>query len=179
MLEGYSREQRLIHWTVAGLVVAQILIGISLAKLLQSSPENADELSRMLGLHGGTGTLLFVLMAWRLSLRRRLGVPPPPEGTPEDVSTLARLNHLTFYVLLLAMPIVGWLAASASGQQLSVFGLVHLPALIGKNQDVAAALTRMHVASGYLLICLIGLHLMGVVYHTYMRRDGLLRRMTG
>jgi cytochrome b561 len=176
-VEGYVPAQRRLHWIVAGLVVLQLLIGIWIGGTL-AEPDNQALLTRLFAVHGGTGALIFVLMLVRLQYRRSLGAPPPPPGTPEDVALLARVNHLGFYVLLLILPVIGWLSLSAAGFSLSLFGIVSLPSPLATDQETALVLGRIHGGLALVLFAGIIAHLGGVYYHTYIRRDGLLRRMS-
>ena len=177
-MERYAPQQRWMHWIVAGLVAVQLGVGWMLATTAAAHGSQSD-LERLGAIHGGTGALIFILMLVRLRMRRRLGVPPPPAGTPETVSWLARANHRAFYVMLLAQPILGWMAASASGLGLSIFGLVSLPNLVATDPDSALALGRLHGAVAVILLLLIAAHLAGVIYHSFVRGDRLLTRMTG
>jgi cytochrome b561 len=156
---GYARPMRVMHWTVVALVLVQLMVGMWIAGVPQDA-ENEALLGRLFGLHATTGLTIFALMIWRLRMRRRYGVPPSPPGTPEEAKSLALLNHRLFYVLLLAMPVVGWFALNSS------------------DPDTAGFLGRLHGATALVLVAAIGAHLAGVAYHTYVRRDGLLRRMT-
>jgi cytochrome b561 len=174
--EGYEPEQRRLHWIVAALVLLQLTVGISIGGTAPV-PENQATLTRLFAVHGGTGVLIFGLMLVRWQMRSRLGAPPPPKGTPEDLALLARINHLGFYVLLLVLPVLGWFALGAAGFPLSLFGIVSLPSPIAADPGTASMLGRMHGALALLLAAAIGAHLAGVAYHTYVRRDGLLRRM--
>jgi len=105
-------------------------------------------------LHAAVGTTIFVLMLSRWQLRRRVGAPPPPAGTPVDAAGLARANHLGYYVLLLAIPVIGWCAFLFD-----------------------SGFAALHVAGIGVLVLAIAAHLAGVAYHSWIRRDGLLQRM--
>jgi cytochrome b561 len=156
---GYSPLQRRLHWSVAALVVLQLVLGTTIGAIDDPSEPN-PLVSKLLAVHLVIGTIIFGLMLWRLSVRRRLGAPPSPEGTPFEASLLARINHLGFYGLLLALPVLGWLAYLTKPPAAALFGSIH----------GGLALTL------FLAICA---HLGGVAYHKYIRHDGSLRRMTG
>jgi len=173
---AYTPRQRLLHWVVAALVALQLLVGLTIGNTLDI-PGPHPGLARLFAIHGGTGTLIFVLMAWRWSLRQARGVPPPPPGTPEDTTLLAHANHRAFYVVLLIMPVIGWFAVGAAGHNLSFFGIFAIPAPIGADPDAARFFGRLHAATAVVLVAAIAAHLASVVYHTYVRRDSLLRRM--
>jgi cytochrome b561 len=154
----YTPRQQRLHWIVAALVLLQLAIGITLG-FMPRQPDNQPFLDKMMILHLVIGTVIFVVMVVRWRLRRALGAPGSPPGTPYDASLLARLNHYGFYVLLLTLPVVGWLAFGAGGRAASILG-------------------GLHGALAFTLILAICGHLAGVAYHTYIRRDGLLERMT-
>jgi cytochrome b561 len=99
-------------------------------------------------------------MLWRLGLRRKLGAPAPPTGTPVDASALAHANHIGFYAILLVLPVLGWLTYVSHGHARALWA-------------------SMHQGTAFLLVLAIAAHLAGVAYHTFVRRDGLLRRMVG
>ncbi len=156
---GYSQLQRRLHWIVAALVVVQLLVGLWIGTTPRQ-PQNLAFIRNLLILHLATGTVIFGLMFKRWSLRRKLGAPPPSPGTPFDAAMLARLNHYGFYLLLLVMPVIGWLAYLSDRPGAHMWGSLH----------GALALT---------LLVAICAHLAGVIYHTAIRHDGVLRRMTG
>jgi cytochrome b561 len=156
--DAYTRPQQRLHWIVAALVLAQLAGGLWMSTIPHAG--HAVLLHRIVLAHVANGTLIFGLVAYRLMLRRRLGVPEEPAGTPVDVAALAHSNHTFFYVLLLTLPVLGWMTFLTHGQNHHMFGTAH-------------AGTALVLA---LAICA---HLAGVAYHTFVRRDGLLRRMTG
>jgi cytochrome b561 len=84
---------------------------------------------------------------------------------------------MSLYALLVLMPVIGFLATNAWGFPLKVFGVLPLPAPYGKDEELAKMLSLLHWCGAVALITLIGAHLMGVIYHTFVRRDGLLQRM--
>jgi cytochrome b561 len=155
--EDYTASQRRMHWVVAALVLLQLVVGCYIG-MLHSNRENASVLHALLPVHLIVGTIIFGLMVKRWQMRRRLGAPPPPVGTPPDAVILANISHRGFYVLLLAMPIIGWLAYGTDGRAASLFGGIHGGLAVTLAGGVCA-------------------HLAGVAYHTLIRRDDLLRRM--
>ncbi len=149
----YALSQQQLHWVVAAAVVLQLLLGLWVG----TTPPARH--GAILVLHAVIGTTIFALMVSRLRLRRRLGAPPPPAGTPLDAAVFARANHLGYYALLLVLPVIGWCALLSRGA-------------------IGAAFGRVHLALALVLVLAICAHLAGVAYHGLIRRDGLLRRMT-
>lgn len=133
---------------------------------------------RLYNLHESLGVTVFVLALARIVYRRVNPPPPLPPDTPALVRLAAHVTHVALYALLLLMPVIGFLATNAWGFPLSLFGVLPLPSPIGKNEALAQWLSLFHFSGAISIILLIGGHLAGVVYHTFIRRDGLLKRMT-
>jgi cytochrome b561 len=85
--------------------------------------------------------------------------------------------HTSLYVLLLAMPIVGYIANSAFGAATPFFGLFELPPIIGRNEGLATQLFALHRWVGWLVILLVLIHVSAALYHHFIRGDAVLKRM--
>ena len=170
----YAASSRWLHWLTVLLLLAIIPLGIWIAFF-----EPADEKFkyRLYNLHESLGVLVFVLVLLRV-VNRLLNPPPPlPADMPAWMKFVAHLNHFGLYVLLLWMPITGFLATNAWGFPLSVFNVLPLPSPVGKDEALAKTLSFLHWCGAITIGLLILGHLAGVVHHTFIRRDGLLRRM--
>jgi len=171
----YPAASRWLHWLAAALLAVIIPVGIWIHYF-----EPADESFklRLYNVHESLGVIVFVIVLIRL-LNRYLNPPPPlPADTPPVIRLAARVNHWALYALLVLMPIIGFLATNAWGFPLSVFGVLPLPIPLGKNEEIAKILSLLHWCGAITIILLICAHLAGVIYHTFIRRDGLLQRMT-
>ena len=141
-------------------------------------PANEAFKLRLYNIHESLGVIVFVIVLIRL-VNRYLNPPPPlPADTPAVIRLAAHVNHMALYALLVLMPIIGFLATNAWGFPLSVFGVLPLPVPLGKNEEIAKVLSFLHWCGAITIILLIVAHLAGVIYHTFIRRDGLLQRMT-
>jgi cytochrome b561 len=153
----YTLAQIRFHWVVVLLVTLQLLVGIRIGTM-PDGPDSQAFLGPVLVIHAIIGTIIFGVMVARLKLRRRVGAPSPPAGTPDDAALLARINHYGFYVLLLLMPVLGWLAYAFDSPDAAFFGSIH-------------------GALAVVLVLAICAHIAGVIYHSDIRRDGLAGRM--
>ena len=96
---------------------------------------------------------------------------------PHCMGTFAsRATHLLIYVLLLGMPIGGWLATAAGGYPVQFFDW-NLPGLIGKNEALSERIFQLHGIGGLMLTVLLVLH-MGAGLRHWLRKDGITRRMS-
>jgi cytochrome b561 len=171
----YTATSRWLHWLTAALLAVIIPVGIWIHYF-----EPADEAFklRLYNVHESLGVIVFVIALIRL-LNRYLNPPPPlPADIPAFIRLAAQVSHAALYALLVLMPIIGFLATNAWGFPLSVFGVLPLPVPVGKDEDIAKILSLLHLCGAVTIILLIFGHLTGVIYHTFIRRDGLLHRMT-
>jgi cytochrome b561 len=171
----YIASSRWLHWLTALLVFVIIPVGLWIKYF-----EPADEAFklRLYNIHESLGVIVFAIVLIRL-VNRYLNPPPPlPADTPAMIRLAAHVNHIGLYALLIYMPIIGFLATNAWGFPLSVFGVLPLPVPIGKNEEIAKVLSLLHWCGALTVILLVAAHLGGVIYHTFIRRDGLLQRMT-
>ena len=121
---------------------------------------------------------LFVLMLFfaRVVIRLRLGKLPHDNQLPRVARMLAGLTHVALYALLLTLPLLGWALSSAEGKPVHLFGLT-LPALVGADEDLADTLQAWHLNAAWVLLGLVSLHVAAALWHHFVLRDEVLRRM--
>ena len=155
---GYSGAQIALHWAVAVLVVAQIVLhdGMVAAYAAGRGVGAATESDLFLAdLHVAFGIAVFALALLRVALRVKRGAPRPPPDEHPALRFAARATHFALYALILGMPVTGGLAW---------FGGIE-------------AMADLHGAGKAAILALVGLHVLGALYqHFYLRTD-VLRRM--
>lgn len=169
----YGATSRTFHWLTVALVLTAAGLGLWIA---HAEPAEALKL-RLYNLHESTGVTIWLVTLARLAWR--LGHPPPPlpADLPNGLKVAARLNHTAFYLWLLVMPVLGFVATNAWGFPLTWFGLVPLPDPVGKNIPLAETLTFIHRLMAWSLVGLISLHVSAALWHQFVRQDGTLRKM--
>jgi cytochrome b561 len=164
---------KLLHWSVALLVIALLGVGLWMIDL----PMSPDKV-RVYALHKSIGitvlALMLVRIAWRAHEKSR---PQMPFGMPAWERGVAWLSHVLLYVALLLMPLSGWLFNSAANFPLQWFGWFSLPALGGPDPAVKAFARAVHHWTAYTLIALVSLHVLAALKHHWFDRDETLRRM--
>lgn len=170
--DGFGWVTRLLHWAIAALVVLQWALGSVIADM-QANLSNLW----LFGLHKSLGVSILALMCLRLAWHRVSPPPPPLPGVPGWQIGLARGVHAGFYVLLIAVPLSGWIASGASGLDVVVFGGVVLPPLAPASIAIEDAFFLIHGLLTDLLLVLIALHVAGAVKRAWAG-DGTLGRMT-
>ncbi|HEY8066181.1 MAG TPA: cytochrome b [Methylosinus sp.] len=157
--QTYSPLAKALHWIIGALVLISLPIGIVMADLHEGPLQD-----NLFVLHESAGLIVLALMLPRLAvrLRRRPGMS---EGLTPIQRLVAKATHRTLYLLLLATPIVGWLALSAYGLGPSFFWLGHLPTLAPKDEPLSKQLFEVHELLGWAVLALIALHIAGVIRH--------------
>ncbi|MBK8210713.1 MAG: cytochrome b [Rhodospirillales bacterium] len=171
--EGWGAVQQALYWTIGLTVLGQLCVGLIFSNL----PENDPAAGTYFGIHGTLGVLIFTAMLFRLVWRQMHPVPALPDTLSPSLKLVARGTHWAFYVLLIGLPLGGWLMVNARGYRVSFFGL-ELPALIAKNQPLAEIVFKFHAGGAFLLAGLIVLHVGAALRHEFLLKDNTLRRMT-
>lgn len=168
----HNRATIFLHWLTLGFILMAVA-----AVLVQDYIDSEEITHGLTTLHRSLGMLIMLMLAVRLWVREPINHPAP---TPqfEKLQTLAsKLVHGLIYLLLIAIPLLGWAMSSASGKPMSFFWLFQLPAIVGKNRDFADTLHDWHEWSAWSLIALAGIHATAALWHHFALRDGVLYSM--
>lgn len=160
-----------IHWLTVLLFVA----AYSTIELREMFPKGSDMRDAMKWWHASVGLSIFVLVGLRLLIRLVVR-PALPKGTHPWLRGLSGASHTALYLLMITLPLIGWLMLSADGEPIPFFG-ANLPALVAPNETLAEQLEEVHEIIGTLGYWLIGLHATAALFHHYVLRDETLRRM--
>lgn len=126
--------------------------------------------------HKWLGVTILLLFLPRLLVR--IAKPPPALlPAPPWQLKLAKITHTLLYILILLVPISGWMMSSAKGFPVVYLGIVPLPDLVGKDKEFGNFLKDVHEALSSGLALLVVLHLGAAVKHHLIDKDGTLHRM--
>ena len=174
----YPVTLRVLHWLMVALIIAMIAIGYYMTGLDREDPLRGQ----LFGLHFSLGVTLFALAVIRLLVRLASPTPALPAALGGWELTLAKISHPLMYVLMLAIPVFGYIVVStvSSRDGIEIFGLFSLPKLIGENRTLHEIAEVLHVWSAWLLAGVIVLHIAGALKHRFMDRPeaDVLARMT-
>ena len=170
---GYTGPAKLLHWAILGLLVVQFVVGWLMPHIKRDTQPDT-----LINLHFSFGVLILGLAVVRLGWRLTRGAPPPEHGLPAWQLQTARVVHWLLYLLLVVVPILGWINASWRGFPVTLFGLVEMPKLVATRMAGFRWTGDVHNAlSNYAMLALIGLHVAAALYHHFLRRDRVLLRM--
>ena len=168
--QRFTPLQRLLHWLMAVCILAMLFIGVGMV-----STVNPDYLS-LVSTHKPLGVVILVLALIRLVVRLVRGAPPLPADMPVPMKLAALLSHLAFYVLMIALPLIGYGMLSAADYPVVVFG-VHLPSLLPHSNALHTLLWNAHRFLALCFFALIVVHIAAALFHALVRRDGVFRAM--
>ena len=169
----YSKISILFHWAIAILIGTNIL----LANLAEDLPRAARAV--YMSPHKAIGISILILTIGRILWR--LGHRPP--SIPAQISslqaTVGHTAHISFYIMMIVMPLTGWLMIGANGKAAPVdfFGLFTVDMAVGKNAGLAEVAHQGHEFLATPLIILIVLHVLGALKHQFIDRMPFLQRM--
>lgn len=152
----YPQSIRAAHWIVVALVTLQFLTGGGMDSAFPESLSVTVPAPFAAVLHVLSGLSILAVMLWRLTVRLRAKVPPPPADEPRWLQYISRGTHYAFYILLIGMPLAG-LTAVATGSE---------------------TVGELHKATSWLLLALVLAHIAGAFWHITMG-DGVMHRISG
>jgi cytochrome b561 len=171
--QGYSAVARTFHWLTAALVLTMLPIGIAMATFdLGGAVEDP-----MYHIHRSIGATVLVLTVLRLIYRLSHPAPPLPADMPGWQQVAALATHWGLYALLIVQPIVGWIATSAYRAPVLYFWLFELPPIWPENRPFSEAMFVVHRSIGIVIATLITVHIAAALYHHFILKDGVLKRM--
>ena len=166
----YSRVAIAFHWTIAVLVIVNLIVGIG--------HDSIPALRAWMPAHKPVGILVLALTLARVAWRLGHSPPPLPPRTPAWERVAAHTTHVALYALLLAMPLTGWLMVSGTEKRrpIDFFGLFDIPYLpVGPAAGEAGAWG--HGLLGWTMLALVALHIGAALRHHFLLRDTVLARM--
>jgi len=168
---NFSLLARLLHWLMAIGILSMLFIGVGMVTSV------SEKHNWLLALHKPLGALLLFLVCLRLTVRLVKGTPPLPADLPLWQQHTALASHWLLYLLMFAMPLIGWAMVSASGTPVTITEGWALPPIAPENADIFAVLRAAHRYLAYLLFATVLLHLAAGLFHGLIRRDGVLGSM--
>jgi cytochrome b561 len=172
MTGAYTRTAKALHWLMAAMLFGQLGLGFYMSDLALSPLK-----LRLYSWHKWSGVTLCLLVLIRLAWRLTHRPPRLPEDMARAMQLAARVGHWLLYLLMIAIPLSGWLMSSAKGFQTVWFGVLPIPDLIGKDKALGDLLESVHTGLNVCLVALIAVHIAAALKHHFVDRDDVLIRM--
>jgi cytochrome b561 len=171
--DRFALPARLLHWLMALLILAMLLIGAGMMSTV------SERYPVLLAWHRPIGLVILILALVRIAVRVTHRPPPLPADLPAVQRIAAKGSHHVFYLLMVAMPLIGWAMQSAGGYPVTVWKGFNLFPILPHDVAVYGWLRQAHGLLGTAFFLLILVHLGAALFHGLVRRDGVFRSMTG
>jgi len=170
--DRYNGVAQWLHWITAILVLATLPIAWVMINMARDDPWQQT----LFLIHKSIGVTIFAIVAFRILWRGLNPAPPLPWTLEPWEAWTARISHVLLYLVLLGLPVSGYITSAASNHAVNYFGLLTLPSL-PENKPLAHTAEEVHEVLSWALYALLGLHILGTAYHLIVKRDGALDRM--
>lgn len=177
---SYDNVAKTLHWLIAFAIVAMLAIGWIMTSLPKGDPNKFA----LFQWHKSVGITILLLSLFRLFWRLAHKPPPLPASMPGWEKLLAQTVHVIFYVLIIGMPLLGWIIVSTSPFNLPtmLYGVIHWPDLpvlptLENKKDIGHLAANAHSLGAWILAGLLVLHVLAAHKHHWFDRDDVLTRM--
>jgi cytochrome b561 len=172
MNNRYTRTAVTLHWIIALLIFATFPLALYMTGL-HLSPLKL----RLYAYHKWIGMIVLMLAVIRIYWRITHRPPAMPEHMVKWEKLAAHAMHHALYLLILIVPVTGWMMSSAKGFPVVLFGVLPLPDLVGKNKELGDLLQGIHEVLNYIMLGLVIAHIAAALKHHFIERDDILKRM--
>ncbi|MFM0285941.1 cytochrome b [Paraburkholderia megapolitana] len=170
----YGLPLRALHWLTALCMFVVIPLAWYMTELDRHNPAREG----WFNLHKSIGLTVLLLTLIRVFTRLSNAPTPLPESIPSFERTLAHIGHGLLYVILIAMPVSGYLNSYGAGHAVNWFWLFRVPAVVPESHWLAHLSGQIHALLAWATYALIVGHILAVLYHQLIQRVDLLARMT-
>jgi cytochrome b561 len=171
-LRVFDPVVRFLHWLTLFLIAAIFVLTFSIHFI-----RSREEAVIVTQLNRSFGLTVWIVTLGRFAWRQFARFPNWPADMPRAMRFVAHASELALYTLLMTQPLLGLLETNAHGNLVNLFLLGQLPALVGRDRELARQLLAAHQAVGFLLLGLIALHASAALFHHFWRRDDTLEAM--
>ena len=168
---SYGLVAKLFHWLVGLMIIIMLIVGFTMVNM-----EDSAQKWQIYPLHKATGMAVLFLVSLRL-LWRLINVSVLQlNDLPQWQKKAANLNINLLYIFMFIMPLSGFLMSTLSGRDIDIYGLFKIPFFM-QDKALANIFNNIHDYSAFILVALIILHIMVSIYHHFIRKDNVFRRM--
>lgn len=170
---GWGSIARCLHWGLALAIIGMIAFGW----WMNHMPARPDRFFYR-SIHADIGYVILLLTVARMVWRLVNPTPAMPAETSRWQKIAAHVSHGALYLAVIVVIMLGWAHSGAhTPDYSSFFGLFHVPQFTSPDKAAANAYEDRHILFAYVLLALIGIHLLAALWHHFIRRDRVVTRM--
>jgi cytochrome b561 len=169
--DSYGSLAKWLHW-----VVVLMLVGLVIAGLIIADMERGPDKDQLEGIHISVGLLLLAIMTLRLVWKLRNPSPADAPGAPAWQNSAAHLTHWALYATIYLQIAIGIIGEAQ--RPIAFFGLFAFGPLLERNPERHELFEELHSWGWIVIAVLAGIHVLAALYHHFIQKDNVLRRMT-
>ena len=176
----YGTFSKVMHWLMATIIIGLIAVGIYMADLPRDTEEQKQFMFQLYGMHKSFGVIALLLIVMRLVWLKINPNPTLPAVFENKERLLIEGLKKLLYLLMVLLPLSGYLMSNAGGHPIQFFGLFELPAIIGKSKAFGGFVHEMHEIGGWIILFVVLAHVAGALKHRFMEKGSerdILQRM--
>lgn len=173
MSTSYHPIAKTLHWLMSVLIIGLLALGLYMHEL-PLSPQKLE----LYSWHKWFGVTVFMLVWLRLAWRVAHPTPPPSAELSPLLKSISRIAHGLLYVLMIIIPLSGWLMSSAKGFQTVWLGVLPIPDLLSRDKELGDLLQEVHESLNTMLMLILSGHVVAAFWHHFVLKDDTLKRMT-
>lgn len=166
----YTKVAIWLHWLIGVAVIANI----GLAMLTEGLPRETHRAA--MGVHKALGIAILALTVLRILWRLAHKAPPLP-AMPGWERILSKAVHFLFYLLLILLPLSGWVWMSAADRPIDFFGLFTIPSIAAPSKELADVMHERHEVLGLTMLALVAVHILAALKLQYANKTPIFARM--
>lgn len=169
-LIAYGSVAKFFHWLIFFLLLFMIIYGFCLGSIPKAYQAFAYNFHKLTGLT--ILILMFLRGLWALANPK----PILPPDVPLWQQWIERFVHYLLYFVIITMPLAGWIGSVAAGRPPHL-GSFQITLPIQENKALSSAAFNVHGIVAVVIIVLVSLHILAALYHHFIKKDNILRRM--
>jgi cytochrome b561 len=177
--QRYDLVQRLLHWSIAAIVLSMIGLGLFMVELPKQSelpPGEESVRAFYFLLHKSLGLTAAILIAIRIVWRLTHKAPPLPDTISKLQQRAASVVHWLLYFLMIAMPVSGYMQSMYSKYPTKFWG-IKLPRTAEADNVMRANFTEVHEILAFAFIAVLIVHIGAAIKHKF-DGSGVMQRMS-
>lgn len=167
---AYGSISKLFHWVIAILIIVMLIAGYFLGDVPKDYQPVTYNIHKLIGLT--ILTLMLLRLVWTLMNPK----PALPIETPCWQRAAERIVQFFIYAAVIGMPLAGWVGSVAAGYAPHI-GSFNIELPVEKSEATADTAFALHGYFAIALITLLSIHVLAALYHHFIRKDNVLRRM--
>lgn len=167
----YPLSLRMFHW-----LIFFVFIGMYSVAYIMQDMDPSPEKWQLYGFHKATGVLLLFIILARIYVRFRNQIPEYAIPLKKTHKIASHTNFKLLYVAMILMPVSGIVMSLMGGHPINMF-LFTIPALSSGETEIGNFFYQTHVWTSIILILLVSLHILGAIFHLFIEKNNLLRRI--